>query len=144
MRKRGYEQRKSAITGGVTDISFPICGRDGFVAAALTIPFLGQIGGSQAAELIAARALLKEAAAATSIALGHRPSETAPAAIARDGAVTASVRSAGPFPRQEARMGRHRLGSPLHQRVHPAERCAGLPRRHQVGVSTAASACNAG
>lgn len=73
VRKRGYEQRKSAITGGVTDISFPICGRDGFGAAALTIPFLGQIGGSQAAELIAARALLKEAAAATSIALGHRP-----------------------------------------------------------------------
>ncbi|MGU3316952.1 IclR family transcriptional regulator [Sphingomonas sp. M6A6_1c] len=72
VRKRGYEQRKSAITGGVTDISFPIFGRDGFVAAALTIPFLGQIGGSQTIELAATRELLKEAVTAISTTLGHR------------------------------------------------------------------------
>ncbi|EZP49989.1 IclR family transcriptional regulator [Sphingomonas sp. RIT328] len=74
VRKRGYEQRKSAITGGVTDISFPVFGRDGFVAAALTIPFLGQIGGSQAIELAKTRGLLNEAATAISATLGHRPS----------------------------------------------------------------------
>ena len=40
VRQRGYEQIQSPITAGVTDISCPIFGFDGHVAAALTIPYL--------------------------------------------------------------------------------------------------------
>ena len=63
IRKAGFAQRKSPITLGVTDISYPVFGFDGLVAAALTIPFLRLIDGSQTIDIDAARALLAGAAA---------------------------------------------------------------------------------
>ena len=63
IRKAGFAQRKSPITLGVTDISYPVFGFDGLVAAALTIPFLRLIDGSQTIDLDAARERLAEAAA---------------------------------------------------------------------------------
>jgi DNA-binding IclR family transcriptional regulator len=74
VRARGYEQRKSPITRGVTDLSFPVFGFDGQVAAALTIPFLELIDGSQTVDMPAARDHLRHAAADISIALGYHPS----------------------------------------------------------------------
>ena len=47
IRAQGYDSRPSPITRGVTDISFPVLGFDGQVVAALTIPFLELIDGSQ-------------------------------------------------------------------------------------------------
>jgi DNA-binding IclR family transcriptional regulator len=70
IRKAGHAQRKSPITLGVTDISYPVFGFDGLVAAALTIPFLRLIDGSQTIDLDAARALLQTAAADISDTLG--------------------------------------------------------------------------
>ncbi|TCP33703.1 IclR family transcriptional regulator [Sphingomonas sp. BK235] len=64
IRTAGHAQRKSPITLGVTDISYPVFGFDGLVAAALTIPFLRLIDGSQQVDIDAARALLADAAAA--------------------------------------------------------------------------------
>ncbi|WP_420136607.1 IclR family transcriptional regulator [Sphingomonas sp.] len=70
IRARGFDSRQSPITHGVTDISFPIFGFDGRVAAALTIPFLELIDGSQQVDLQAARVLLAAAAGRVSEALG--------------------------------------------------------------------------
>ncbi|WP_308461792.1 IclR family transcriptional regulator [Sphingomonas folli] len=70
IRKAGHAQRKSPITLGVTDISYPVFGFDGLVAAALTIPFLRLIDGSQTVDLDAARALLQTAAGDISATLG--------------------------------------------------------------------------
>jgi len=72
-RAHGYDSRPSPITYGVTDISFPVFGFDGQVAAALTIPFLELIDGSQKVDLGAAREMLCRAAAQISDALGYRP-----------------------------------------------------------------------
>ncbi len=63
IRAAGFAQRKSPITLGVTDLSYPVFGPDGLVAAALTIPFLRLIDGSQTVDIDAARALLARAAA---------------------------------------------------------------------------------
>jgi DNA-binding IclR family transcriptional regulator len=73
IRAHGYDSRPSPITYGVTDISFPVFGFDGQVAAALTIPFLELIDGSQKVDLGAAREMLRRAAAQISDALGYRP-----------------------------------------------------------------------
>ncbi|USI74864.1 IclR family transcriptional regulator [Sphingomonas morindae] len=70
IRDHGFDRRKSPITHGVTDISYPVFGFDGKVAAALTIPFLELIDGSQKVDLESSQALLKRAAAAISTALG--------------------------------------------------------------------------
>ena len=70
VRKRGYDSRKSPVTYGVTDISFPVFGFDGRVMAALTIPFLELIDGSQKVDLKAAREMLREAVAKVSDTLG--------------------------------------------------------------------------
>lgn len=70
---RGFDSRKSPITYGVTDISFPVFGFDGEIAAALTIPFLELIDGSQKVDLAAAQAMLGAAAARVSATLGHGP-----------------------------------------------------------------------
>jgi DNA-binding IclR family transcriptional regulator len=72
IRAHGYDTRPSPITRGVTDISFPVFGFDGQVAAALTIPFLELIDGSQKVDLGAAREMLREAVAQISEALGYR------------------------------------------------------------------------
>lgn len=73
IRKAGFEQRRSAITRGVTDLSVPIFGIDGSVAAALTIPFLDVIDGSQTVDLPAAREHLCAAAQEISQTLGAPP-----------------------------------------------------------------------
>jgi DNA-binding IclR family transcriptional regulator len=72
IREQGYDSRRSPITYGVTDISFPVHGFDGNVVAALTIPFLELIDGSQKIGLDAARGLLREAVAAISDTLGYQ------------------------------------------------------------------------
>ncbi len=72
VRSRGYEIQQSARTHGVTDISYPVFGFDGHIAAALTIPFLHLIDGSQAVDLEQARLKLAETAEAISTVLGAR------------------------------------------------------------------------
>ena len=72
IRERGYDSRQSPITHGVTDISCPVFGFDGHVAAALTIPFLELIDGSQKVHLEAARAMLHQTVARISDALGYQ------------------------------------------------------------------------
>ncbi|MGF7155539.1 IclR family transcriptional regulator [Novosphingobium gossypii] len=62
VRLQGYEMQPSARTAGVTDISFPIFGFDDHVCAALTIPFLVTIDGSQKTSLEETREVLGQAA----------------------------------------------------------------------------------
>lgn len=70
VRIQGYEMQPSARTAGVTDISFPIFGFDGHVCAALTIPFLVTIDGSQKTSLEETREILGKAAQDISQGLG--------------------------------------------------------------------------
>ncbi|MET0310141.1 MAG: IclR family transcriptional regulator [Sphingomonas sp.] len=72
IRESGFDSRKSPITHGVTDISFPVFGFDGRISAALTIPFLALIDGSQKVDLSAARDLLRATVARISDALGYQ------------------------------------------------------------------------
>lgn len=73
VRVQGYEMQPSARTAGVTDISYPVFGFDGHVAAALTIPFLVMIDGSQRTTIQETRLLLRDAAARISNGLGWTP-----------------------------------------------------------------------
>jgi DNA-binding IclR family transcriptional regulator len=66
----GHDKRQSPVTHGVTDISFPVFGFDGRVAAALTIPFLELIDGSQKIGPDAAREMLRAAVTRISDTLG--------------------------------------------------------------------------
>ncbi len=75
VRKRGYESMRSARVAGVRDMSYPVFGFNGQVAAALTIPFLTFIDGSQAIDVVRARALLAQAAQRISTGLGWCPSD---------------------------------------------------------------------
>lgn len=70
VRRQGYEKQPSARTAGVTDISYPIFGFDGRIAAALTIPFMVMIDGTQTVDLSGARELLGQAARSISRELG--------------------------------------------------------------------------
>lgn len=70
VRLQGYEMQPSARTAGVTDISFPVFGFDGHVCAALTIPFLVTIDGSQRTGLEETREMLGRAAQDISHGLG--------------------------------------------------------------------------
>lgn len=70
VRLQGYEMQPSARTSGVTDISFPVFGFDGHVCAALTIPFLVTIDGSQKISLDDTRETLGSAAIEISRGLG--------------------------------------------------------------------------
>ncbi len=70
VRARGYEMMKSARTIGVTDISYPIYGPQAQVLAALTVPFLQLVDGSQTVNKDEACTLLGETAAHISEALG--------------------------------------------------------------------------
>lgn len=74
IRERGYERCASAITHGVTDISYPVFGFYGNLMAALTVPFLELLDGSQKVGLDAARKYLESAAQSVSAALGHHES----------------------------------------------------------------------
>jgi DNA-binding IclR family transcriptional regulator len=73
VREQGFDLMASPITHGVTDISYPVFGFDGEVAAALTIPFLALIDGSQKVGMEEARRLLQQAAQRISTLLGHHP-----------------------------------------------------------------------
>jgi DNA-binding IclR family transcriptional regulator len=73
VRLQGYEMQPSARAAGVTDISFPVFGFDGHVSAALTIPFLVTIDGSQKTDLDRTRQMLGEAALRISEGLGWLP-----------------------------------------------------------------------
>lgn len=75
VRSQGYELRESPITRGVTDISYPVFGFGGEFMAALTIPFLETIDGSQSVTLAEARKLLAETTTRISAQLGYRRDE---------------------------------------------------------------------
>lgn len=60
VRSRGFEMMKSTRTVGVTDISCPIFGGDGTALAALTVPFLQLIDGTQKMDRDDARVALQE------------------------------------------------------------------------------------
>ena len=62
VRQRGYERMESARTLGVTDISYPIFDMHGDILAALTVPFLRFIDGSQIMSLEDTQALLDQTA----------------------------------------------------------------------------------
>jgi len=70
VRARGYETMESARVAGVRDLSYPVFGFDGRVAAALTIPFVTFIDGSQPVDFEAARAMLARASEQVSRGLG--------------------------------------------------------------------------
>lgn len=71
--QRGYESKSSSRHVGIHDISYPIFGFDGRVQAALTIPFLSVIDGTERASLEQARRMLAQAAAHISRGLGWIP-----------------------------------------------------------------------
>jgi DNA-binding IclR family transcriptional regulator len=70
VRQRGYERMESARTLGVTDISYPIFDMHGDILAALTVPFLRFIDGSQTLSLDDTQALLDRTAKRISAELG--------------------------------------------------------------------------
>jgi DNA-binding IclR family transcriptional regulator len=74
VRERGFERCASPITHGVTDISYPIFGFYGNLMAALTVPFLELLDGSQKIGIDAARRYLENAAQSISAMLGHHES----------------------------------------------------------------------
>ncbi|WP_121118259.1 IclR family transcriptional regulator [Croceibacterium ferulae] len=73
VRAAGYALRESPITRGVTDISYPIFSFGGTCMAALTVPFLELIDGSQSVTIKEARLILAETATRISHQLGHQP-----------------------------------------------------------------------
>lgn len=70
VRQRGYEMSPSARASGVTDISVPIFGFGGVIAAALTVPYLEMIDGSQLTDVDQTREMLMAAGEAISNMLG--------------------------------------------------------------------------
>ncbi|WP_315759806.1 IclR family transcriptional regulator [Sphingomonas sp. Y38-1Y] len=70
IRRDGFHVRQSPITRGVTDISAPIIGFGDTFLAALTIPYLELIDGSQLVSIDEARVLLIAAARRISATLG--------------------------------------------------------------------------
>jgi len=60
VRQRGYERMESARKLGVTDVSYPIFDFHGQIAAALTVPFLRLIDGTQTVHLDDAQQALAE------------------------------------------------------------------------------------
>lgn len=98
VRSRGFEMRPSSRTSGVTDISYPIFGLGGRVVAALTIPFMVRIDGSQVFDEYAAQAELASTSKRISTELGwfERDERIAPLAAesrARGGAVKGKSRN---------------------------------------------------
>ena len=63
VRARGYELRESPNTRGVTDISCPVFGFGGDCMAALTIPFLETIDGTQSVTIDETRVTLMDTTA---------------------------------------------------------------------------------
>lgn len=77
VRAKGYELRDSSAIRGVTDVSYPVLGFGGELMAALTIPFLETIDGSQQVSLEEARSLLGQTTRRISAALGFVEKESA-------------------------------------------------------------------
>jgi DNA-binding IclR family transcriptional regulator len=75
VRKRGYEIKPSSRHVGVNDISYPVFGFDGHIRAALTMPFLTVIDGSQQVDIEGVRQLLAAAALKISQGLGWSESD---------------------------------------------------------------------
>jgi DNA-binding IclR family transcriptional regulator len=71
--RRGYESKPSSRHVGVHDISYPVFGADGRIRAALTIPFLSVIDGTQRADVEQARKMLADASQKISRGLGWIP-----------------------------------------------------------------------
>jgi DNA-binding IclR family transcriptional regulator len=71
--QRGYESKASSRHVGIRDISYPVFGFDGRVRAALTVPFLHVIDGTEKANHEQARKMLGTAANAISRGLGWIP-----------------------------------------------------------------------
>jgi DNA-binding IclR family transcriptional regulator len=71
--RRGYETKPSSRHVGVHDVSYPVFGADGRIRAALTIPFLSVIDGTQRADLEQARKMLADAAQKISRGMGWIP-----------------------------------------------------------------------
>ncbi|WP_395667324.1 IclR family transcriptional regulator [Rhodoferax sp.] len=69
IRKRGYLQRSSVQSFGVTDISYPVLGPDNTALAALTCPYIRRIDRHVGPDLAEVRALLQDAAKALSLGL---------------------------------------------------------------------------
>lgn len=74
IRERGFERCASPVTHGVTDVSYPIFGFYGNLMAALTVPFLELLDGSQKVGVNDAHKYLEKAAQSISAALGHHES----------------------------------------------------------------------
>ena len=72
VRARGFERMESARTLGVTDISYPVFGFRGEAVAALTVPFLKVIDGTELVGLDEAQAQLGDTAHKISVALGGK------------------------------------------------------------------------
>ena len=70
IRTRGYLERDSAQSFGVTDVSFPILGPDNTALAALTCPYIRRIDRHVGPDLAAVREHLREAARALSLTQG--------------------------------------------------------------------------
>lgn len=70
VRARGFETMPSPHTAGVHDVSFPVFGADGRVAAALTVPFLERIDDSHKVSYDDLIELLRHAAREVSDGLG--------------------------------------------------------------------------
>lgn len=79
VRKKGCEAIDSPRVKGVRDVSFPVFGFDRRVTAALTIPFVTFLDGSQHVGADEARAMLEAAAERISEGLGY------PASVSGDG-----------------------------------------------------------
>ncbi|WNO52375.1 IclR family transcriptional regulator [Stakelama saccharophila] len=77
IRRQGHERRQSPMTYGVIDISHPIFGFDGHIAAALTIPFLERIDGSHPVAIDDVQAFAADAAARISAGLGWHGEDVA-------------------------------------------------------------------
>lgn len=75
IRRDGFYFHRSPITLGVTDISCPVIGFENEFLAALTIPYLELIDGSQLVSIEEARSLLMVAARRISTLLGHHQHE---------------------------------------------------------------------
>ncbi len=79
VRQNGFDRRQSPITYGVTDVSYPVFAFNGDVVAALTVPFLELIDGSQRMALGDVTGLLHQTAIRISARLGHMPEPAADA-----------------------------------------------------------------
>jgi DNA-binding IclR family transcriptional regulator len=74
VRERGFERCASPVTHGVTDVSYPIFGFYGNLMAALTVPFLELLDGSQKVGVNDSHKYLQKAAQSISATLGHHES----------------------------------------------------------------------